>query len=87
MGTERTLTTVGQRIKQLRDQRKWSQLKLAHEAGIALNTISRLERGEVADPSLSTLEALADAFGVTTAELVAKPDPEPNGEPAGKAAS
>jgi transcriptional regulator with XRE-family HTH domain len=74
---------IGRRIRQLRDQRGWTQIRLAHKTGLALATISRLEQGTYEDQRLSTLRTIADAFEVQVADLLT----EPNGEPAGKAAS
>jgi transcriptional regulator with XRE-family HTH domain len=72
--------TIGRRIRHHREQRGWSQLRLAVEAGLIPNTIWRLERGY--DPRLSTLRSIADAFGIEVADLLKS---QPNGEPAGSA--
>jgi len=71
VNTERKPTAIGQRVRQLRDERGWSQLHLAHLTGLALNTISRLEGGAVQDPPVSTLFSLAGAFEITVGELLA----------------
>ncbi len=82
---KREPTAIGRRVRQLRERRGLTQLKLAHRTGLALNTISRLEAGAQDDQKLSTLQALAEALSVTVADLLT--EPQPNGEPAGRAAS
>lgn len=64
---------VGQRIAALRKAQGLTQLRLSHRTGIALNTISRLERDEYDNPGIKTLEALAAALGVPVADLLAEP--------------
>ena len=49
-------------LRQLRIRRGWTQTELADRAGVALNTIVRLEKGR-AFPSLVTLRAVAEALG------------------------
>jgi transcriptional regulator with XRE-family HTH domain len=56
----------------LRDERKRSaltQAQLAARAGMPQSVVSRLERGG-REPRLSTMVRLAQALGITTAELV-----------------
>lgn len=59
----------GQRLRELRNARGWSQERLAEEAGITLNYVGNLERGEQG-PSLHVLLRLARAFGLSAAELL-----------------
>jgi len=46
-----------------------SQEALADRAGVSRPTISRIERGAEGDVSLETVERIADALGVSVAEL------------------
>lgn len=55
---------LGQRIRELRKERKLSQTELAEKADVALMTISRIERGEH-DPHLTTLWRISKALGVS----------------------
>lgn len=55
-------------IRQLRQQRGWSQEQLASIAGINARTIQRLERGTHA--SVDTLKALAVVFAVDYQQLL-----------------
>ena len=52
------------RLKQLRKQRKISQLKLAMDLGMNQNSISRYETGE-READYATLIRLADYFNVS----------------------
>ena len=58
------------RIRLLREQKGWSQNRLAKETGIPQPTIWHLERGEIERPNVEYLRLLADAFGVTIDSLV-----------------
>ena len=64
-----TLELLSANIRALRKVAQWSQDQLAHEAGLGRSYVGDIERCRH-NPRLSTLEALADAFGVRTAELL-----------------
>jgi transcriptional regulator with XRE-family HTH domain len=58
------------RIKQLRDERGWSNYKLAKEANISegsLNNLFRLNN----QPTIPTLEALCAGFGISLSQFFA----------------
>lgn len=56
-------------VRRLRKQRKWSQERLAAEAGeLRQSLISDLELAK-ANPTLITLESIAGALGVTVHDL------------------
>jgi len=57
-----------QQITQLREERGWSEYRLAKEAGIPQSTLSNLYRRENS-PTLSTLEAICGAFGISLAQF------------------
>jgi transcriptional regulator with XRE-family HTH domain len=59
----------GQSLRRLRTERDWSQDRLAEAAGITLNYVGNLERGEQG-PSLHILIRLAQAFDVDLPALV-----------------
>jgi transcriptional regulator with XRE-family HTH domain len=60
-------------VRRLRQQRDWSQEQLAAEAGeLRQGLISDIERGK-ANPTLTTLEFIASALGVTVSELFTSP--------------
>ena len=61
---------IGERIRQLRGERGWSQRELAARAGVVnASMISYYELGERC-PSYETLLRLADVFHVTTDYLL-----------------
>lgn len=66
---EDLLREVGRRVAQVRRDRGWTQEALAEAVGIEPVTLSRLETGDRA-LSLTMLAGMADALGVTLAELV-----------------
>ena len=59
---------LGQRIRELRTQKKLSQEALAGLAGIHTNVVGRLERGSY-NPTVMTLAALAVKLGVSLEDL------------------
>lgn len=58
----------GRRLTWLRKQQGLTQESLAEAANVSVDFISLMERGHRA-PSFDTLERLADALGVTVADL------------------
>ncbi len=62
---------IGQVIRSLREQKGWSQEKLALEAGMGTSHVSRIERGERRLPT-NRLDALASALGTTPAAMYAE---------------
>ena len=61
------------RLKELRKQRKISQLKLAMDLNLNQNSISRYENGE-READYSTLIAFADYFNVSLDYLLERSD-------------
>src|SRR5512133_483983 len=55
--------TVGQRLRDLRQQKDLSIRALAARSGLAINTLSMIENGKTS-PSVSTLQILARALDV-----------------------
>ena len=62
------------RLRQLREQRAWSQEQLAEVAGLSVRTVQRAESGGAA--SLETRMALAAALGMEPADLHGGTDPQ-----------
>lgn len=75
------MVQVGEQVKRLREERGWSQPRLAVEAGVAVSAVSQIENGR-RSPNVSTLDKLAEAFGVGVAEFFPKAQrrslPEPS---------
>lgn len=61
------------RLKELREKRGISQLKLAMDLGLTQNSVSRYESG-VREADYKTLIALADYFNVSTDYLLDRTD-------------
>ena len=59
----------GKRLRQLREERGWSQEEFADRAGLHRTYVSAVERG-VRNPTLSVLERLARALGVSLNHLL-----------------
>lgn len=69
-----TLELLAGNLRMLRAQNRYSQEGLADEAGIHRTYVGDVERCEQ-NPTLSTLEALADALGIQIADLFAPMKP------------
>lgn len=59
----------GKRLRQLREERGWSQEEFADRAGLHRTYVSAVERG-VRNPTLSVLERIAKALGVSLEEML-----------------
>ena len=55
-------------IRQLRQERHWTQLELAYKVGVTPLTIQNWERGRY-EPSASKLRRIAEVFGVSMDEI------------------
>src|SRR6059036_852665 len=69
------VTTLGDRIRALRNERELEQRHLAEKAELTPSMVSQIESGRLT-PSLNTLRKLADALGVTLAAIF---DGQPSG--------
>lgn len=54
--------TIGERAKELLEEKNWNQNDLSENSGVSITQINRLING-VGYPSLRTLEKVAKAFG------------------------
>ncbi len=68
-GQGRERRALAQNVKRLRSQRGWTQRELARRSRVSRITISRIENENEPAPRVETLERLAEAFGVSLAEL------------------
>jgi y4mF family transcriptional regulator len=55
--------TIGKAIKERRGTLGITQRELAEIAGVGINTLTKIERGE-ANPALKTLQSILDALGL-----------------------
>lgn len=74
---EQALSSVGPRLRGLRQERSATLATVAGKTGISVSTLSRLESG-ARRPTLELLLPLARAYGVALDELV---DAPPTGDP------
>lgn len=61
--------TIGDRLREFRSLKAWTQEQLASTSGVSVRTVQRIERGET--PNAETLMALAAAFDVEVGQLKA----------------
>jgi transcriptional regulator with XRE-family HTH domain len=66
------LKNLAQNLKKLRSDKGWTQEKLAENSGVTYTTIIKLEQGVVDNPTLKTLEKLANVFDTGIDNLVKK---------------
>jgi len=64
---------LAERLRELRRERKWSQEKLAEAASMHRTYLAGIERA-LRNPSLENLVKLANALGLTMAELFTMPE-------------
>lgn len=67
---------LGARITTLRSAQGESITAFAKRTGLARSHMYKLESGNFESPSLATLDALADAFGLTIDQLVGRRSPD-----------
>ncbi len=60
---------VGTNVQRIRRGRGWSQEELSFQSGLHRTYISGIERG-ARNPTVTVLQELADALGVTPAALL-----------------
>ena len=60
---------TGDKIRDLRKQRNWSQKDMAEKLEMSVNGYSKIERGET-EPPLHRLNQISDALGVPIRELL-----------------
>ncbi|MFM9028790.1 MAG: helix-turn-helix domain-containing protein [Bacteroidota bacterium] len=65
----RQASRVATRMKQERENRKWSQQELADRAGIDRKTVNRIERGHFS-PSMETYFMLCQAMKVSATHFI-----------------
>ena len=56
------------RIRQLMDERQWTEYRLAKESGLSQSTVTNLFKRNTV-PSVVTLEAICKGFGITLAQF------------------
>jgi len=69
------MTTL-EKIEKLRIERGWSKNYMAMEAALTQSTVNNLYARQ-ADPKISTLQSLCNAFGITLAEFFHEDNDKP----------
>ena len=59
---------TNERIRQLMDERQWSEYRLAKEAGLSQSTVANLFKRNTV-PSVATLESICKGFGITLSQF------------------
>lgn len=62
--------SIAEKIKDLRSKLSITQEELAIKAGIPYTTLSKIESGQVKNPTISTLKKIADALSVAVDDLL-----------------
>ena len=76
---------LGKRLKQARELRGGSLSGLAARANVSKSYLAKLERGEIENPGLKTLQAITRALELTLSDLLPTPEsaePQPGEESA-----
>lgn len=63
------MSTIGEKIKTLRKERKLTQKELAHKIGVTASTITKYEIGQL-EPNLEALNKIADIFNISISNLI-----------------
>ena len=58
------------RLRQLLEQRGWTEYRLAKKCGLSQSTIANIYRRNTV-PSISTLEVICNGFGITLSQFFA----------------
>ena len=62
---------VMNRIKQLQEQRGWTEYRLAKESGLSQSTLNNIfSRNTI--PTIATIEIIAKCFGITLSQFFAE---------------
>jgi len=61
---------LGRMLKAIREEKGWTQMRLAARAKVTQTYIAKLESGDKKNPSIAVLQRLAKALGVPVTELL-----------------
>jgi len=70
MSSKNSIPKIGKNIKRIRQEKRISQDRLSKRADLALNTIVNIESGESPNPTIETLQKIANALEVSIEELI-----------------
>jgi DNA-binding XRE family transcriptional regulator len=66
---EKTLIAFGKRLQSLRRSKNFSQEELAHQSGLTLSQIARIETGKI-NPTLCTMLVISKTLKIKAGELL-----------------
>jgi transcriptional regulator with XRE-family HTH domain len=61
---------IGNNIRRIRKQKKLTQERLARQADISLNTLTKIESGFAKAPNIKTVAKIARVLNVSVDELI-----------------
>lgn len=64
------MANIADNVRKARKKKGLSQDKLAREAGVAYNTVVKIESGENKNPTIETLRNIAKALDVSVDDLI-----------------
>ncbi|MBL4644694.1 MAG: helix-turn-helix transcriptional regulator [Candidatus Pacebacteria bacterium] len=64
------MSSIGENIKRLRNEKNISQDKLSKLADISLNTVVKLELDQSPNPTLDTLKKIAKSLDISIDDLI-----------------
>lgn len=64
------MSLIGEKIKQLRQERRMSISELAERAGVAKSYLSSIERNLQSNPSIQFIEKISNVLGVSVNEII-----------------
>lgn len=65
-----TMTPLQERLREARRKAALTQTELADKSGVGITTITRIEKGHITEPRVSTLRKLAEALSVEPRDLL-----------------
>jgi len=63
-------SSIAKNIKRARKKLELTQEQLAVKAGIPYATLSKIESGQVTNPTVSTLKKIADALNISVDDIL-----------------
>lgn len=61
---------ISENLRKFRSEKKLSLEKVAHRAGLSLNTVVKIEHGSNKNPTIGSLIKIANALGKAVDELI-----------------
>jgi transcriptional regulator with XRE-family HTH domain len=65
-----SMTTLGDYIARLRDEKDWTMRELARKAGLSLGAVQKIENGTTQSPGIDVLLGLSQALNIPIMKLI-----------------